>query len=60
MTINIYERKILIVIYQYWEAQDELAFILNKMSSANKGITEYEIQERFGKDGFKLGTLYNV
>jgi hypothetical protein len=57
MTISIYERKILIVIYQYWKPPDELALVLHKKSTAYKNITEYEIYERFGKDGFKLGTL---
>ena len=57
MTIGIFERNILIVIYQYWKAPDELALLLNKKSPAYKGITEYEIHERFGKDGLKLGSL---
>ena len=57
MTISIYERNILIVIYQYWKAPDELALLLNKKTPAYKGITEYEIHERFGKDGLKVGSL---
>jgi hypothetical protein len=57
MTIGIFERNILIVIYLYWKAPDELAVLLNKKSSAYKGIAENEIHERFGKDGFKLGSL---
>ncbi len=57
MTISIYERNILKVIYQFWKAPDELAFLLNKKSPAYKGITDYEIHERFGKDGFKIGSL---
>ncbi len=57
MTISIFERKILIVIYQYWKAPDELAVLLNKKSPAYKGITKYEIQDRFGKDGFQLGSF---